>query len=189
MQIIWRRLDGPGHDACRLEHAGAGWRIAGSAVYQAEGEPACLTYAVVCDAAWRTLAGHVHGWIGPRSLELRIERQERSGWSLNGQAAPELAACLDLDLGFTPATNLLPLRRLALAIGHGAAAPAAWLDLASGALAQLEQRYERLAATQYWYSAPRFDYKAKLAVDPSGFILEYPGLWAAEPAPPASERG
>jgi hypothetical protein len=189
MQIIWRRLDLPGHDACLLEQAEAGWRLAGTAVYQMDGEPACLSYEVSCDLAWRSLGGRVHGWIGARSLELRIERQERSGWSLNGQAAPQVAACLDLDLGFTPATNLLPLRRLALALGQGAAAPAAWLDLASGTLATLEQRYERLTATQYWYSAPRFDYTALLEVDPGGFILQYPGLWAAEREPSSADAG
>ena len=33
-------------------------------------------------------------------------------WKLNDVPVPELAHCVDLDLGFTPATNLMQLRRL-----------------------------------------------------------------------------
>ena len=38
-------------------------------------------------------------------------------WTLDGAAVSGLEACVDLDLGFTPATNLLQIRRLALALG------------------------------------------------------------------------
>jgi hypothetical protein len=88
---------------------------------------------------------------------------------------------LDLDLGFTPATNLQQLRRLALAEGQAAEAPVAWLDVLAGSLETVAQRYERRSATTYWYSAPRFDYQALLEVDAAGFIRLYPGLWEAEP--------
>jgi hypothetical protein len=47
-----------------------------------------------------------------------------------------------MDLGFTPATNLLQLRRPALEPGQAAAAPAAWLDVSAGTLEELTQRYE-----------------------------------------------
>jgi hypothetical protein len=35
--------------------------------------------------------------------------------------------CLDIDLGFSPSTNLLPIRRLTLAVGEAATVRAAWL--------------------------------------------------------------
>jgi hypothetical protein len=91
-----------------------------------------------------------------------------------------VAHCLDLDFGFTPSTNLLQLRRLALAEGQGTDAPAAWLDVSTGAFAVLVQRYERRSATTYWYEAPRFSYAELLEVDPLGFVRRYPGLWEAE---------
>jgi hypothetical protein len=91
--------------------------------------------------------------------------------------------CLDLDFGFTPSTNLLQLRRLALAVGQGVDAPAAWLDVSTGALTVLLQRYERRSDTTYWYEAPGFSYAALLEVDPVGFVRRYPGLWEAEVIP------
>ena len=69
-----------------------------------------------------------------------------------------LRDCMDLDFGFTPSTNLLQLRRLALDNGHGADAPAAWLNVSTGTLDVLAQRYERQSETTYWYEAPRFNY-------------------------------
>ena len=29
--ILWRRVDAPGHDACRLDRDGSGWRLEGTA--------------------------------------------------------------------------------------------------------------------------------------------------------------
>ncbi len=69
---------------------------------------------------------------------------------------PQLEACFDLDLGFTPATNLCQLRRLALGEGEGADSPVAWLDAAAGTLDLLHQRYERRRLETYWCEAPSF---------------------------------
>ena len=179
--ILWRRLDTPGHDACRLESVGEGWRLDGAAVFWQEGSPARLTYRVACGADWRTRVGVVRGWVGAQSVEAVVRRTSKGGWSLNGTDVPHLDGCDDLDFGFTPATNLLQLRRVALDIGQGSDVPVAWLDVPAGGLSVLHQRYERRTSGTYWYEAPRFDYTAVLEIDAAGFARHYPGLWAAEP--------
>lgn len=178
--ILWKRLDAPGHDACCLERYDAGWKLHGSAVFRHDGAPAQLTYQVVCDPAWRTLQGQVEGWLGVQPVAIRIARTNAGVWTLDGLVVASLENCIDLDLGFTPATNLLPLRRLDLAEGQSAEAPAAWLDVAAGTLAVLPQRYERRSKTTYWYEAPSVNYEALLEVAPTGFVLRYPGLWETE---------
>ena len=178
--ILWRRLDSPGHDACRLEKHSDGWQLDGTAVFSLGGLPACLTYNAACDASWRAKGGRVSGWIGDRSVEFLIARMDGGAWTLDGDDVPGLGHCVDLDFGFTPSTNLLQLRRLALALGQTADAPVAWLDVSTGELAVLVQRYERRSDTTYLYQAPRFDYADLLEVDPTGFVRRYPGLWEAE---------
>jgi hypothetical protein len=178
--ILWRRLDDAGHDACRLVPAGDGWRLDGAAVLRHAGRPAHLAYQLVCDPEWRTREGLVRGWVGARPVELRVGRTPAGDWTLNGEVVPLLERCVDLDLGFTPATNLSQLRRVALPVGQGTAVPVAWLDVAAGTLDLLEQRYERRTARGYWYEAPRFDYAALLDVNPAGFVERYPGLWEVE---------
>lgn len=179
--VLWRRLDAPGHDACVLAQGDAGWQLEGTAVFRHDSVPAQLTYRVMCDRAWRTLRGQVRGWLGAHAVAFAIARTDRGVWTLNGGAVPGLEHYLDLDLGFTPATNLLQLRRLALAHGQAAAAPVVWLDVAAGTLTVLPQRYERRGDATYWYEAPSVPYAGLLEVTPLGFIRRYPDLWEAEP--------
>jgi hypothetical protein len=179
--ILWRRLDTPGHDACRLKRNDAGWQLDGTAVFRDAGGPAMLTYFLACDLAWRTQRGRVHGWLGEQSVEFAIGRTTEGVWTLNGAVVPGVEGCVDLDFGFTPATNLPQLRRTALAPGQSADVPAAWLDVSAGTLDVLPQRYERRAETTYWYEAPSVGYADLLQVGPTGFIRLYPGLWEAEP--------
>lgn len=179
--ILWRRLDAPGHDACRLERNASAWQLDGAAVFRLEdGRIAQLHYRVRCDLLWHTQWGTVRGWLGGAAVDLSIARDARGHWKLNDEAVADLSHCVDLDLGFTPATNLLQLRRLNLAPGEAADAPAAWLDLDGGVLSELTQRYERRGAAEYAYEARRFDYAATLGVTDDGFVRDYPRLWAAE---------
>jgi hypothetical protein len=177
---LWRRLDAPGHDACRLERNGSGWQLDGTAVFREHGVPARLDYEVVCDATWVTRHGRVRGWLGARAVDFAIVRTDAGAWTINGTAVKGLDGCADLDLGFTPATNSLQLRRVALAEGQAAEVPVAWLDVSAGTLERLDQRYDRRTATTYWYEAPRVDYAGMLEIEPTGFVRLYPRLWEME---------
>lgn len=176
---LWRRLDAPGHDACRLVRQADGWRLEGTAVFRLGARPARLDYRITCDASWRTVRGEIHGWLAGDPVRHEVER---SGgiWTLDGRPQPDVERHVDLDLGFTPATNLLQLRRIALAVGEGADVPVAWLDVEGETLAALPQHYERRSETTYWYESPSAGYRALLEVDAAGFIRRYPGLWEAD---------
>ena len=178
--ILWRRLDAPGHDACRLEPTGNGWRLEGAAAFSDPAGPACLLYEADCDRHWRTREGRATGWVAARRIDLRVQRTAAGDWTLNGSVIHGLEECVDLDFGFTPATNLFQLRRLALAERQASACAVAWLDIDDGGLSVLQQRYERRDADTYWYEAPRFGYAAALHVDATGFVRRYPRLWEAE---------
>jgi uncharacterized protein len=182
--ILWRRLDVPGHDAAVLVEATGGAELRGMAVFRDEGGPTALHYRVHCSPDWQTTEGHVHGWLGARPVELFIRRDAGGCWTLNGAGCPAVAGCVDLDLSFTPATNLLPLRRLALAVGDTAEVRSAWLQWPADTLTPLVQRYARESATTYAYEAdlPDDRFVGVLRVDPHGWVLDYAGLWLAEDA-------
>jgi uncharacterized protein len=114
--ILWQRLDVPGHDACRLIQNERGWRLEGATAFSHEGAPASLAYGVYCDHQWRTRQGTVRGWMGEHPVDVRITRLTQGIWKLNGQVVPDLDDCVDLDFGFTPATNLFQIRRIALEV-------------------------------------------------------------------------
>jgi uncharacterized protein len=89
---------------------------------------------------------------------------------------------LDVDLGFTPATNTLPIRRLALAIGQSTPARSAWLRFPELRLEPLEQTYTREADQTFRYRAliDGETFTARLDTDVYGRVVLYEGLWELE---------
>jgi hypothetical protein len=73
---------------------------------------------VECDRDWRTREGGVNGWAGFRRVDIRITHTSNGLWTLNRQVVPDMPECVDLDLGFPPATNPFQLRRSALQSGN-----------------------------------------------------------------------
>jgi uncharacterized protein len=182
ISILWRRLDRPGHEACRVERRADGWGVSGSSVFGGVGGPCRLDYSIVTDAAWRTVSARVEGWSGERSIAIEIAADSRSRWSMNGEPQPAVEGCIDIDLNFSPSTNLLPIRRLALPVGKEATVRAAWLRFPSFTLEPLEQRYLRAAERAYCYESAGGGFVADLEVDDFGLVTRYPGFFEVEPA-------
>jgi hypothetical protein len=173
---FWKRLDESGHDACRVTRTGDGWQLAGTAVFAFQSLPSCVNYSVVCDERWQTIEGSVTGWSGADEITERFTRTASGSWTMNDRPCDLPDDCADLDFGFTPATNLLQIKRLALRVGERADVPVAWFDIGAG-LQRLPQTYERLSADRYRYEAPSVGYAAELEVGTFGFVRTYPGLW------------
>lgn len=178
--ILWRRLDQPGHESARLSFRHPYRYLAGTAVFADKQGPCRLDYLVVCDATWHTLSGRVTGWVGEKLIEVELVVDAASRWTLNGAEHPEMTGCLDLDLNFSPSTNLLPIRRLDLAIGNEAKVRAAWLRFPSFALEPLDQLYRRSGSATYRYESAGGAFVADLEVNGAGFVVHYPGLWQAQ---------
>ncbi|WP_192251283.1 putative glycolipid-binding domain-containing protein [Mesorhizobium silamurunense] len=177
--ILWRRLDQEGHDGCLLAKAGDGWSLKGQAVFMQGGAPCGLSYEIDCDAGWGTRAARVEGFLGGDALHYQFDRLDDGDWMLNGEKQAQVMGLIDLDLGFTPASNLLPIRRFDLRPGIAMPAPAAYLAFPELRLERLDQIYRRLDDTRYAYAAPKFGYDEVLEVAPSGFVVDYPRLWKA----------
>ena len=147
-----------------------------------DGETWSVEYSITLDSQWATRSAHVRGRSTSGAHEVRLARDEDGWWTVDGEPAPELEGCLDVDLEASACTNAFPIRRLALDVGAAADAPAAYVRAPALAVERLEQRYERLddddGRTRYWYSAPRFDFEAALVYDEHGLVLDYPGIAA-----------
>ena len=151
----WRRLDVPGNEEARVERTVTGWRLTGELEVEAGGRP--IRFELAADGA--------------------------GNWTRDGSPVPELAGALDVDLGFTPATNTLPIRRLALAVGESAPVRSVWLRFPELRLEPLEQTYTREAERSFRYRAlvDGEPFIARLDTDVFGRVLHYEGLWEAVP--------
>lgn len=180
--VLWRRLDQAGHDSARLSEDPAGAIVEGTAVFRESGLPCRLDYRVTCDAQWRTVAARVTGWLDMTKIDVDVIVDPARIWTFNGQPCPGVQGCDDIDLSFTPATNLLPIRRAGLRIGTRVAVRAAWLRFPDPILEPLEQTYERLGEWRYRYKTASGPFTAVLETNAAGFVVRYPGLWQVEDA-------
>ena len=177
--ILWRGLVFPGHESCSLFTRDREWHLQGTAVFSHEQKPCQLSYHILCDEAWRTLSTKVDGWLGNTWIDIQI-KTDKGGWWLNDVDQPDVTGCTDIDLNFSPSTNLLPIRRLGLAVRESADVNAAWLRFPSFKLERLPQQYRRLDETTYRYESAGGKFVAELKVGSSGFVIDYPSLWQAE---------
>jgi hypothetical protein len=186
----WRRLDVPGREEARVERTATGWRLTGEVDVEEAGVPARLRYAINCDPDWRTHSAVIEGEAGGDPIRFALAADGAGHWTRDGTPVPELAGALDVDLGFTPATNTLPIRRLALAVGASAPVRSAWLRFPELRLEPLEQTYTREVEQSFRYRAivDGEPFIARLDTDVFGRVLRYEGLWEAEVAAWGQER-
>jgi uncharacterized protein len=181
--IIWRRLDEPGHEFAQLFFEDNVWRLSGTAIFafgRPQRRPVRLDYLVICNADWQTRSASVSGWVGDETVCIDISVDEARRWRLNGVEVSAVEGCLDIDLNFSPSTNLLPIRRLRLNVGDEVAATAAWLRFPDFRLEPLTQSYRRISGAGYRYESGGGEFVAQLSVNEVGFVTSYPNLWVVE---------
>ena len=184
-ETCWRRLDEPGSETARLIQGEDEWILEGRVNVGVDGARGYIDYRVECSGDWLTRRVSLTGRLDARAVAHRLEADAARDWRFDGRRAPEVSGCEDVDLSFSPVTNLLPIRRLALATGQAAVVRSAWVLLPDFRLERLEQEYRRLSGSRVAYSAPGTGYRAELEVDEVGLVVRYPGLWEAEPRGPA----
>ena len=188
-RMRWRRLDVRGREEARADRTATGWRLTGELDVEEAGVAARLRYTIDCDPEWRTRSAAIEGEAGGAPIRFALAADGAGNWTHDGTPVPELGGALDVDLGFTPATNTLPIRRLALAVGESAPVRSAWLRFPELRLEALEQTYTRETEQSFRYRAlvDGEPFIARLDADAFGRVLRYEGLWEAELA--AADEG
>lgn len=179
--IFWRGVYLPGHEACRVFSEEERWYLDGAANFSHDQQPCRLDYLVTCDAHWTTRSARVAGRVGDKAIKIDlVVHPDRQRWLLNGVEQPAVDGCVDVDLNFSPSTNLLPIRRLNLAIGQAAEVNAAWLRFPGFELEPLRQIYRRVDDNTYRYESNDGQFTAELKVNSIGLVTSYPGIWEQE---------
>ena len=151
-----------------------GLALVGTVLGAHAGVPLRLEYRVLTDGAGKTTAAHVRSVRGFEQRVVAIERNAKGAWSVDGKPDRTLKGCADVDLGFTPSTNTLPIRRLRLAVGGSQTIQAAWLRFPELTVERSAQTYTRLDEFTYRYESG--DFSAELTVDDDGLVASY-AVW------------
>jgi hypothetical protein len=76
-----------------------------------------------------------------------------------------------VDLGCSPSTNTLPIRRLRLGVGASHTIQAAWVRFPELTVVKAAQTYTRVDDLTYRYASG--DFQAELTVDDDGLVTAY----------------
>ena len=178
----WRHLGArEGFEVVFLRRDGDGYRLDGQSAAFEEGEAFGARYALTLDAGWVTRSAVVVGLSGSGAFEVRLERDGHGAWRVDGEPAPQLDGCLDVDLEASACTNAFPVKRLGLSVGEASDAPAAYVRATVPDVERLEQQYRRLedlepGCARYDYDSPAFNFRAVLTYDRFGIVVDYPGI-------------
>lgn len=170
--VVWVRQDAPGNDSCRFADAEGGYLIDGSST-DAKGN--ILPYRIRARGDGTTRRAR----IGAQS-RIFVRRAPDNTWLLNGTPAPAVSGAEDIDLGFTPATLTLPIRRFKLGIGDDAEIMVARLDLETESLTPLRLVFRRIAEEEYECLNAETGKTSHLLVDGHGIVQTYTGHWIAQ---------
>jgi uncharacterized protein len=180
MKILWRRVDSIGLEVCRLREGVRTHSLGGVVLLEHRKSICRLEYVVECSSAWITREATIKGHVGAREVNLHLRVDSRKRWFLNGRHVDGVDGCVDVDLGFSPSTNLLPIRRLHLRPGVPVAVTACWVEFPSLAVKPLSQTYERRSPRIVHYESAGGRFQRDLETNAGGLVLSYPGLWEAE---------
>jgi uncharacterized protein len=192
--VLWRGLDVWRAEVASVELTGQGVRASGTQLgvdpvpyrldYRLDASDGFVTESLEVDATGE-------GW----SRSLRLGRDGDGAWRCEtggegdaqlppaGGEVEGLGGALDCDLGFSPLTNLMPVRRHALHERPGGADfLTAWVSVPDLGLHASRQRYEHVrregegAIVRFLDLDLHAGFTAELKLDADGLVRVYPGL-------------
>ena len=171
-RVAWRRSDEVETDEhCTLTVRDGGLSLVGTVLGAEGGLPVRIEYRVLADGTGMSSAAHVRDLRGFETRTIALERDAKGNWSVDGAVVRALKGCTDVDLGCSPSTNMLPIRRLRLAVGASQKIQAAWVRFPELTIVKAAQTYTRLDAFTYRYASG--DFEAELTVDDDGLVASY----------------
>jgi uncharacterized protein len=162
-----------------MSTAEEGHRLSATTLILHEGTRAQIDWMVALRPDWSTRSASID--IPALAASFEVEVTDPGRWTINGNYRPDLEGCIDIDLGWTPATNTVPIRRLAVATGMTRTILIAWLQWPKLLFVPAEQTYTKHSDDRWTYASGGFS--ADLLVDEQGVVIDYgePPIWRAVP--------
>ena len=171
-RVAWRRSDEVQTDEhCTLTQRDTGLSLVGTVLGAEDGAPVRIEYRVLTDGAGMTTAAHVRDLRGFEQRTLTLERDAKGNWTVDGAKVRALKGATDVDLGCSPSTNTLPIRRLRIGVGASKTIKAAWVRFPDLTVVKADQTYTRLDEFTYRYASG--DFEAELTVDDEDLVAGY----------------
>jgi uncharacterized protein len=176
-RVVWQRtLDNKSIEYCTVATRPGDVRICGRVIAAHGSQPLEIVYDIHCGDDWVPQTIEIEQTLDESLRHLKVARTGE-GWLIDGVTDRRLASCQEVDIGLTPSTNALAIRRLGLSVGGAGDLTAAWVKLPALTVEPSHQRYERLAEHDYRYTNLDSGFTAIVTVDALALPVSYEGVW------------
>lgn len=175
--LLWTGREYYSLENCLVNTTGKGTAINSVIVGKYNSTIYRVEYEIHTNKDWQVVSFALRGLHSDQSLHWKFASDGNGNWTREGKPADEFKGCIDIDIPLTPFTNTLPINRLALKPGSSQRIRVLYLDVLEQRISRVEQQYTRLSDSEYQYENVPNDFEAKITVDASGFVVDYPQLF------------
>jgi len=176
--LLWTGREYYSLENCLVNTTDIGSEIESTIIGRYDEQIYKVEYKIITNEYWETSRVDIQ-WrhTNQREQVVFFESDTKGNWTMNGQPAHKFKGCIDVDIPLTPFTNTLPINRLKLKQDQEHQIQVIYLDLLAQQIMPVRQKYIRLSDKEYHYENVPNDFEAKIEVDESGFVVDYPSLF------------
>jgi hypothetical protein len=164
----WQTWDTTHEEVVTLRWENEGWTATGEVGREK------VHYVVRLSPLWQVRQMLLFRDMEEPDLWLATDGSGRWG-EMNGVHRTELDGCRDLDLGCTPFTLMLPVRRLPVDVGDEFEVPVIDVDVNTLAVARSTRSFTRVSERGWMYREGSTATARGITVDEYGLVLDDPG--------------
>jgi uncharacterized protein len=166
----WQTWDCAHEEVMTLRWENEGWTATGEVGREK------IHYVVRLSPLWQVRQMLLFRDLEEPDLWLATDGSGRWG-EMNGAHRTELDGCRDLDLGCTPFTMMLPVRRLPVDVGDEFEVPVIDVDVETLGVARSLRAFTRISARGWIYRESSSSIGREITVDEYGLALDDPGRY------------
>ena len=177
-EAMWVSFDEQKFEHLRLLSNQEGISADGLIIHLNQNNSFRLRYRIHCDASWHVRKVELYR-LDESAHSLVLNSDGKGRWTnAQGEIIASLNGCSDVDIFYSPFTNTLAIRRLALEKGEPADIRVAYINVPDFDVSAVQQRYTFLDTTSqgglYRYESLTSGFTTELPVDADGLIIDYP---------------
>jgi hypothetical protein len=178
--ILWSGREYRSLENCLVNYTETGVEISSTIVGHYQGKIYKVDYQILTNLKWETLVFEVQTQCNDSREFLRFEAMQHGGWLANGESTKLYNGCIDVDISLTPFTNSLPINRMQAALAQQQEITVIYIDVLHQRIKPVRQLYKKNSQSNYHFENVPNDFEADIAIDDSGLVVDYPGLFVRE---------
>lgn len=177
-KVVWNSEEQYGCEYLSILEANEKLVVHSTIIYVAEetDDAHLVNYQVNLDSNWITKKVMLN--VNQRALELHSDG--RGNWfNSEGVGIETLKGCMDIDISATPFSNSLPINRLQWTSNQTENFHMVYIAVPSLEYKKVPQSYQYLRKEDglRYFLYRCYDYETTIAVDSSGLVVDYPGVF------------